>query len=172
MKGLQAMTELTNGQRRYLRNFSKCGPNRKLQKEVIEEARRKFKANISQPTVSRMNSDAFLFLDESSGISTNRKRRTDCKWPFLEYRVWVWVEQVQRNGARLSGKNIVDKAREFWNLIKEPGENDPQFSNGWFGNLKKRMGLKLREIRGEVASTKQESIEKMPVVRELCRDYL
>lgn len=104
------------------------------------------------------------------------KRVKDCGFKNLEETVYAWLCQKISIGETVSGILLQEKAKFFYEKIKENGQlpedqSDFKASNGWLTNFKQRYSLRTLQAKGEKASANVEASENfVSEFRKFCQD--
>lgn len=140
--------------RKYSKQFSKKPTHQQIAKWFEDTTGRK----INRSTISRFLGDRYAYLDDSKAVMKTSRIRSQ-KWPLLEQELENQILAIEAKGGSLREIDIITKARQIWEAIKKPGEEEPKFSNGWVHNLKRRLASKRRHESGQIASVPQNETE-------------
>lgn len=167
-----AYQSITIGQRRALRKYV----NSKSPRAKLLDAQKWFETNygkrIGISTISKSLLKQFESIDTEDVFNSNAMKRRAGKWPTLEAALLRWQLSRVGQGMRVSGDQMIEKAKTFWNNIAEyEGEATPLFSEKWLRGFKERHGLMKRSPFGEARASPKVTENQMQYVRDVCKGY-
>lgn len=113
--------------------------------------------NISSSTIydlKKQKPQLENFVSQSATVKSLDKRQT-LKKPKLENldsALWTWFSAKRAEGKPVTGPMIIEKAKIFYDELKLPESEIPNFSKGWLHNFKIRHGIRKLDISGEIKS--------------------
>lgn len=162
----------SDAERQALRQYYFSQKPRPSQRALITWFHENHGRKISQSTVSESLSDRYKHLDNSLASKASYRNRFG-KWPLLEQILFSWQQQLEAQGAFMSGDLLVEKARELWALLPEYASTPlPEFSHGWLDRFKSRHNIKQYTSHGELASVPVAASAEMKLLRDICRRFL
>lgn len=168
-KASSTRSSITFSQRLALRREHAAHPYKSYQ-ALQEWFEATYGRNISASIISRTLSSRYDHLDSSTEKGLCKKRINTEKWPELENALFQWILSAQGR-ITISQDVIRTKAQEYWARIY-PGEDTPQFSNGWLRNFQSRKEIKGYKLSGESGDVNQEAVEtQMTAIRHELREY-
>jgi hypothetical protein len=162
-------TTITNRQRSALRTQHKLKPHLtglQIKKWFEEEYNQK----ITPPSISRILSAKYDWLDTADEHQLNAKRQRTESWPELEGALYEWIKRANTQVA-ISQEVIRKKARQFWPSLY-PKTDMPQFSNGWLQRFQSRRNIRINPRQREADSLSTDADEKMISIRQIIDKYL
>ena len=131
------------------------------QTELIKYFNKLFSVNIPATTMSGIlsvaNRNKILKQDNVESLN---KRIRECKYPDLERMLWLWQTMATNKGISVSDSLLIEKAKEFGQMLGICEGSSFMYSEGWLEKFKKRFNLKLYKIVGESGSVSEELIAK------------
>jgi hypothetical protein len=93
---------------------------------------------------------------QSGNVEGARKRLRSATHDDVDKALLQWFRQIREVSLPVNGPILLEKAPA---LAVELGCHDFHPSNGWLGRWKDRHGIHLRNVCGEAAAVKQESVQ-------------
>ncbi|KAJ5110027.1 hypothetical protein N7532_002672 [Penicillium argentinense] len=125
-------------QKKTLRSWSASQDPRPSHVDCIDWFEQQYGRRLNQSTVSYILSKRYEHLDNGP-VSVDSERRQPAQWPILEDKLNDWLDEAENRHERVSGEQIMRKAREFWPEIMDyVGRAMPSFSYGWLNKFRKR----------------------------------
>ena len=149
---------IPDSQKKALREWYYNKYPRPRQRDCVPWFKEHFDHQLSVSSVCEILSKRYDFLDRmaaaSPSLSSSKHRSSN--WPVLEETLYDWQQQVERDGARVPGDVLIEKARTLWPEIPQYRDQPvPEFSTGWLAGFRKR-----HESRPAAANT---GIQPVPV---------
>lgn len=161
-------TTITNRQRSALRAQHKLKPHLtglQIKKWFEEEYNQK----ITPPSISRILSSKYDWLDTANDTQLNAKRQRGESWPELEGALYEWIQRANTQLA-VSQDAIRQKARQFWPSLY-PETEMPQFSNGWLQRFQNRRNIKIHPRQSEKESFAADADVRMVSICQIIGKY-
>ena len=131
------------------------------QTELIKYFNKLFSVNIPATTMSGILSVANRSkILKQDNVESLNKRIRECKYPDLERMLWLWQTMATNKGISVSDSLLIEKAKEFGQMLGICEGSSFMYSEGWLEKFKKRFNLKLYKIVGESGSVSEELIAK------------
>ena len=131
------------------------------QTELIKYFNKLFSVNIPAKTMSGILSVANRSkILKQDNVESLNKRIRECKYPDLERMLWLWQTMATNKGISVSDSLLIEKAKEFGQMLGICEGSSFMYSEGWLEKFKKRFNLKLYKIVGESGSVSEELIAK------------
>jgi hypothetical protein len=128
-----------------------------------------YKQPIDRPSVSRILSPKYAFIDELKDHQFKDKRRRTEQWPELEKAIMDWMNLAEGN-TPISQEAIRYKATQYWGHLY-PNDPAPSFSNGWLFGFQTRNNIRSRKLHGEGGSLAVDAGDQMIQIRRLIASY-
>jgi hypothetical protein len=131
------------------------------QTELIKHFNKLFGVNIPATTMSGILSPSFRNkILKQDNVEVLNKRIRECKYPDLENMLYFWHGIANGKGIALSDLILIEKAKEFGEMLGIVEGSSFNYSLGWLERFKKRYNLKQFTIVGESGSVSKETIDK------------
>lgn len=128
-----------------------------------------YKQAIDRPSVSRILSPKYAFIDELKEHQLKDKRRRTEQWPESENAIMDWIKFAEAE-APISQEAIRYKTQQYRGHLYT-NDPTPSFSNGWLYGFQTRNNIKNRKRHGEAASLATDAASEMIKIRRLLASY-
>ncbi|GAA5914404.1 hypothetical protein JCM5296_001706, partial [Sporobolomyces johnsonii] len=112
---------------------------------------------IAQSTVSKWINKEEEIREAAICLGPNAKRSRLVVYPDVEEALTLWCTQALSANVVLSGLVIIEKARDFAQMLGP--YNDVDFSRGWLDKFKSRHGLRRFKFHGEASKMDAVSVD-------------
>jgi hypothetical protein len=128
-----------------------------------------YNQNITLPTISRILSANYDWLDTAKDYQLDAKKHRVESWPELEEALYKWIQRAETQ-ISVSLELVCEKARQFWPSLY-PETEMPQFSNGWLQRFQNCRNIRSNSRHGKAGSLSINADKAMISIRQVISKY-